>query len=70
MARAIIYKDSLVYVNRMDKQYFTGQVAELQDQFNLQFGFRELQNIFGANLLFDLRENFKIYYTSRPLLAV
>lgn len=63
VARAIVYQDSVAFVNRLEKEYFTGNVAELQKRFKLDFGFETLQGILSANNLFPINEkDFELYY--------
>lgn len=62
VARAVVYKDSVAFVNRLEKEYFTGRVADLQRKFKLEFGFETLQGILSANMLFAISKDFELYY--------
>ena len=62
IARAVVYPDSVAFVNRIDKQYLTGKTKDLQKQIGISFGFEELQSILSANLLFKLSKEFELYY--------
>lgn len=62
VARAIVYKDSVAFVNRLEKQYFVGLVADLQSKLKLNFGFEQIQSILSGNLLFNLSKDFDLYY--------
>ena len=63
VARAIVFRDSVAFVNRLEKQFFTGNVTDLQRRFKLDFGFETLQDILSANSLFPLgQEEFELYY--------
>ena len=63
VARAIIYKDSVAFMNRLEKEYFTGNVGALQQRFKLDFGFETLQSILGGNTLFVLDDKeFELFY--------
>lgn len=62
VARAILYHDSVAFVNRMQKEYFTGKVADLQKRLNLDFGFNEIQAIMSGNLVFNPDKEFELYY--------
>ncbi len=62
VARAIVYKDSVAFINRMQKEYFVGNVADLQQKLELNFGYEQIQAILSANLLFDLSKDFDLYY--------
>ncbi len=62
VARAVVYKDSVAFVNRLQKEYFIGRVADLQNKLELNFGFEQIQAILSANLLFELDKDFGMYY--------
>ena len=62
VARAVVYKDSVAFINRLEKQYFVGRVADLQSKLKLNFGFEQIQAILSGNLLFDLDKDFGLYY--------
>lgn len=62
VVRVLITPDSLRLINRLDREYYTGDIEELQKRFNMGFGFGTLQQIFGGNLLFDLTDEFDLYY--------
>lgn len=60
--RAIVYKDSVALVNRLDKEYMTGKAGKLREEFDVDFGFSDLQNILSANVLFPLTREFELFY--------
>lgn len=62
VARAIVFKDSVAFVNRMENSYLKGTVEEMKKEFNIDFGFEDLQQILSANLIFDLTREFELYY--------
>ncbi len=63
VARAIVYKDSVAFMNRLEKEYFTGNISALQQRFKLDFGFETLQAILSANTLFNLdNKEFELFY--------
>jgi len=63
VARAMVYKDSVAFINRLEKKFFTGKVEDLQKRFKLDFGFNTLQSILSANQLFPVSEQqFELYY--------
>jgi len=63
VARAIVYKDSVAFMNRLDKEYFSGNIGALQERFKLDFGFETLQSILSANTLFALSDKeFELFY--------
>lgn len=62
VVRAVIYKDSVAFVNRLQKQYFIGKVEELRKRLNLDFGFDQIQAILSGNLVFDVKKDFELYY--------
>ncbi len=62
IARAVVYPDSVAFINRLEKEYLTGKTQDLQKQVGISFGFNELQSILSANLLFELSKQFELYY--------
>lgn len=62
VARAVVYRDSVAFVNRLEKEYFKGNVSDLQEKLKLNFGFIQIQSILSGNLLFDLPADFDLYY--------
>lgn len=63
VARAIVYRDSVAFMNRLQKEYFTGNISALQQQFKLDFGFETLQSILSGNALFALDDKeFELFY--------
>ncbi len=63
VARAVVFEDSVAFVQHLpDKQFYTGKLADLQSKFDIGFGFKDLQKIFAANVLFDLSKEFEIFY--------
>lgn len=62
VARAVLYKDSVAFVNRMEKEYLTGEVSALKKQIQLDLSFEQVQAMLSANLLFDLAKDFELYY--------
>jgi hypothetical protein len=62
LARAIITPDSIFMINRIDREYFKGDISELQNQFGVSYGFRELQRVLSGNLVFEIDRSFELYY--------
>ncbi|HBF19314.1 MAG: hypothetical protein CMI36_09250 [Owenweeksia sp.] len=61
-ARAIVYRDSVAFINRLQKEYYTGPLSELEKKLNMDFGFQVLQSILSANLAFDITKDYETYY--------
>lgn len=62
LARALITKDSIFMINRIDREYFKGDISELQSQFGVNYGFEELQRALSGDLVFQIDRNFDLYY--------
>ena len=62
VARAVIYRDSVAFVNRLQKEYYTGPLDQLQQKLNMNFGFEVVQAILSANLTFETTKNYETYY--------
>jgi len=62
VARAVIYPDSVAVINRLDREYLTGTISDLQREFKIDLGFDELQALFSANAIFGLTKDFELYY--------
>ncbi len=61
-ARAVLYGDSVAFINRLQKEYFTGPLSHLQKRLNMEFGFDIIQAILGANIAFVVSDDFETYY--------
>lgn len=61
VVRVLITPDSIFMINRIDREYFKGDISVLQERFGVEYGFRELQNALSGNLVFDLTRDFKMY---------
>ena len=62
LARGLITTDSLFFINRLDKEFFKGELSALQEKFGIHYGFTELQNALSGNLVFTPDKNFELYY--------
>ncbi|MGB0176049.1 MAG: DUF4292 domain-containing protein [Owenweeksia sp.] len=61
-ARAVVYRDSVAFINRLQKEYYTGPLSQLQQKLKMDFGFEVLQAILSANLIFDINKSYETYY--------
>lgn len=64
VTRSIITPDTIIVINRMDKEYYTFNFKQLSDYFSFQIDFNLLQSILMANLPIDIRPQDEI--TSIP----
>jgi len=62
VARAIIYPDSIAFINNLSNSYLTGKINVLQQSLGLDFGFGELQALFSSKLVFPPDEDHELYY--------
>jgi hypothetical protein len=51
VARALVFKDSVAFISRLNREYFTGNIKGLQERFGFAFDFSDLQAIFYANVV-------------------
>lgn len=50
-ARAVIYPDSVAFINKLKRECFSGNITTLQRKFNFSFNFYDLQAILSGNLV-------------------
>lgn len=62
LARALITRDSIFMINRIDREYLKGDISELQSQFGVNYGFDELQRALTGDLVFEIDRGFDLYY--------
>ena len=62
LARALITRDSIFMINRIDREYFKGDISQLQNQFGVNYGFGELQRALSGDLVFEIDRGFDLYY--------
>tara|TARA_R110002096_G_scaffold434692_1_gene657438 strand:- start:62722 stop:63519 length:798 start_codon:yes stop_codon:yes gene_type:complete len=63
LARAVVFKDSIAFINKIQKQYFTGRISKLNQQINLPIDFKVLQNMLMANMIFPIsKKDFQLYF--------
>lgn len=63
LARAVIYKDSIAFINKIQKQFFTGKPIELAKQINLDVDFSLLQNMLCGNMIFPVsNKDFELFF--------
>jgi hypothetical protein len=60
-ARAVLYKDSVAFVNRLERTYLTGSIADFQRTFKVAYTFYDLQAILLGNLVLKDFEQYKQY---------
>lgn len=62
VARAIIYKDSLAFYNKLEREYYAGNLRGLTEKLNFDFGFEDLQDILSGNRVIDIDRSFDLFY--------
>ncbi len=62
LARGLITRDSLFMINRIDREYYKGDIGDLQENFGVNYGFKELQNALSGNLVEPTDRSYKLYY--------
>lgn len=62
LARGLVTADSLFFINRIDREYFKGDLSALQEKFGIDYGFQELQNALSGNLVLELDRSYGLYY--------
>lgn len=62
LARAIAFKDSVAFINRIERSYFTGDLKGLQQRISMDLSFDLLQNLLAANLVFPLTKDYELFY--------
>ncbi len=60
-ARAVVYPDSVAFVNKLKREYLTGNIAAFQRTFQFDFDFFDLQAILLGNLTPRDLERFEQY---------
>ncbi len=50
-ARAVIYPDSVAFINKIKREYLSGNIKTLQRKFNFSFNFYDLQAILSGNMV-------------------
>lgn len=60
-ARAVLYKDSVAFVNRLERTYLTGTIADFQRNFKLSFDFFDLQAILLGNIVLNELNDYAQY---------
>lgn len=63
LARAIAYKDSAAFINKINREYYTGNIAALQQKVNMNLEFALLQNMLAANIIYPInKSDYDLYY--------
>lgn len=63
LAKAIIFRDSVAFVNKIERKFYTGKVSNLMEKIDLDLNFEILQHLLSANILFPLLEDqYELYY--------
>lgn len=63
LARAVVYKDSIAFINKLQRQYFTGKPSDLSQRIDLDLNFNLLQNMLSANIIFPVnKKDFELYF--------
>lgn len=63
LARAVVYKDSIAFINKLQRQYFTGKPSELSKRIDLAIDFNLLQNMLCANVIFPInKKDYELYF--------
>lgn len=62
LAKAVIYEDSAVFTNKIERNYYNGDLKSLQEEFKINLGFNELCAILSGNLIQNNLEDFKLSY--------
>ena len=63
LARAVVYKDSVALINKLQRQYFKGKPSELSKGIGIDLNFDLLQNMLSANMIFPINpKDFELYF--------
>ena len=62
LARAIAFKDSVAFINRIQREYFTGDIKGLQRMINMDLDFSLLQSMIAANIVYPINKDYEVYY--------
>lgn len=63
LARAVVYPDSIAFINKLQRQYFTGKPSDLSQRIDLNLDFNLLQNMLCANIIFPVnKKDFDLYF--------
>lgn len=50
--RAVLYNDSISFINRFDKTYYSGNYSYIKELFKISFNYRNIENILSNKLVF------------------
>lgn len=63
LARAVLYKDSVAFINRIERKYYQGNVESLVQRIKLDLNFELLQNALSANIINPLdAKQYDVFY--------
>lgn len=63
LARAVIYKDSMALINKLQRQYYTGRPSDLSKELGVDLNFDLLQNMLSGNMIFPINnDDYDLYF--------
>jgi hypothetical protein len=63
VARAIVFSDSVAFVNKLERQFYQGNIEKLAQKIKMDLGFELLQNILSANLAYPIKDKaYELFY--------
>lgn len=62
VARAVVYQDSVAFINRIERKYMCGKSGPIQQRFTPFFTYTFIEDMLSANLLMELGREFELFY--------